>query len=245
MKEEWMYSATILVLGTRWRWVVSFTPRPLYSRGKSPRYPLDRRLDGPQSRYGRCGGEKFLDLTENRTSTPRSSNPQPSHYTDWATGYEAVVMRFICVLRVPDTCWIGGWAHITSFWSCRRREKSQHRCRKSTHGRPLHWPLQLAVFVIKQEDTAATICTREKTSSNLDRINGTSDRIFVAIRVPWNRPGRFLPDSYLVTNYDHLPISFDVIGIYSFKIMLRNNIKMNLILEKVTVTQLVKKLPTF
>jgi hypothetical protein len=27
----------ILDLGIRWRWVVSFTPRPLYSQGKSPR----------------------------------------------------------------------------------------------------------------------------------------------------------------------------------------------------------------
>jgi len=25
----------ILGLGTRWRWVVSFTPRPLYSQGKN------------------------------------------------------------------------------------------------------------------------------------------------------------------------------------------------------------------
>jgi hypothetical protein len=29
--------------------VVSFMPLPLYPRGKSPRYPLDRRLGGPQS----------------------------------------------------------------------------------------------------------------------------------------------------------------------------------------------------
>jgi hypothetical protein len=29
--------------------VVSFTPQPLYSQGKSSRYPLDRRLGGPQS----------------------------------------------------------------------------------------------------------------------------------------------------------------------------------------------------
>jgi len=28
----------ILNLGTRWRWMVSFTLRPLYPRGKSPRY---------------------------------------------------------------------------------------------------------------------------------------------------------------------------------------------------------------
>jgi hypothetical protein len=29
---EWRYSSTILDLGTSWRWVVSFTPWPLYSR---------------------------------------------------------------------------------------------------------------------------------------------------------------------------------------------------------------------
>jgi hypothetical protein len=45
-------------LGTRWRWVVSFTPRPLYPQGKNPWYPLDMRLGGPQSRSGRGGEEK-------------------------------------------------------------------------------------------------------------------------------------------------------------------------------------------
>jgi hypothetical protein len=45
-------------LGTRWRWVVSFTPRPLYPQGNSPWYPLDRSLGGPQSRSGRGGEEK-------------------------------------------------------------------------------------------------------------------------------------------------------------------------------------------
>jgi hypothetical protein len=34
----------IFDLGTRWRWVVSFTPRPLYPQGKSPWYPLDGRV---------------------------------------------------------------------------------------------------------------------------------------------------------------------------------------------------------
>jgi hypothetical protein len=47
----------ILNLGTRWRWVVSSTPRHLYPKGKSPWDPLDRRLGGPQSRSG-CGGEE-------------------------------------------------------------------------------------------------------------------------------------------------------------------------------------------
>jgi hypothetical protein len=51
--------------------VVSFTPRPLYSQGKSPRYPLDRRLGGPQSRSGRGGEEK--------NSQPPPREPNSSH----------------------------------------------------------------------------------------------------------------------------------------------------------------------
>jgi hypothetical protein len=42
----------ILDLGTSWSWVVSFTPRPLYHQRKSPPYPLDKRLGGPQKRSG-------------------------------------------------------------------------------------------------------------------------------------------------------------------------------------------------
>jgi hypothetical protein len=57
-----------------YRWVVSFTPRPLYPRGKSPRYPLDRRLGGLQSRSGRLGEETILDRTGTRNPTPRLSN---------------------------------------------------------------------------------------------------------------------------------------------------------------------------
>jgi len=38
--------------------VVIFTPRPLYSQGKSPLYPLDRRLGGPHHRSGHGGEEK-------------------------------------------------------------------------------------------------------------------------------------------------------------------------------------------
>jgi hypothetical protein len=43
-------------LGTRWG--VSgqhHAPAALYPRGKGPRYPLDRRLGGPQSRSGHRG----------------------------------------------------------------------------------------------------------------------------------------------------------------------------------------------
>jgi hypothetical protein len=50
----------ILNLGTRWRQMVSFTPLLHYNRDKSPRYPLDRRLGGTQSRSGRGGEQKKL-----------------------------------------------------------------------------------------------------------------------------------------------------------------------------------------
>jgi hypothetical protein len=53
-----------LDLGTSWRRMVSFTPRPLYPRVKSPRYPLHRRLGGPQNRSGRRGEETILSPTD-------------------------------------------------------------------------------------------------------------------------------------------------------------------------------------
>jgi hypothetical protein len=45
-------------LGTRWRWMVSFTSWSLYPQGKSSLYPLDWRLGGSQSRFGRGNEEK-------------------------------------------------------------------------------------------------------------------------------------------------------------------------------------------
>jgi hypothetical protein len=62
MKAYWGSGGTsrILDLGTRCRWMISFTIRPLYSQGKSPCYPLHRRLGGPQNRSGRSG--KFVPV---------------------------------------------------------------------------------------------------------------------------------------------------------------------------------------
>jgi hypothetical protein len=42
-----------LHLCTSWRWIFSFTPLPLYLRGKSLRYRLDRMMGGLQSQSGR------------------------------------------------------------------------------------------------------------------------------------------------------------------------------------------------
>jgi len=65
----------ILNLSPTWMWVVSFTYRSLYSRGNIPRYPLYRRLGGPQSWYGRGGEEKIslsLPGIETRPSSPQA-----------------------------------------------------------------------------------------------------------------------------------------------------------------------------
>jgi hypothetical protein len=64
-----------LHLDNSWRWLVSFTPRPLYPRWKNPRYSLDRRLGGPQSRSRRLEEKKILNPIGTRTPTPRSSSP--------------------------------------------------------------------------------------------------------------------------------------------------------------------------
>lgn len=55
----------ILNLGTVWRWVTTFTFRPLSHTGKSPRHQMDKKLGGPQTLCG-LGG--------------RESNPSPAPY---------------------------------------------------------------------------------------------------------------------------------------------------------------------
>ena len=70
-------------------WVVNATPRPLYPREKT-RYPLCRRLDGPQGRYGRVW--KILPPPQTGFD-PRTVQPVASCYTDWA-----IPARLQCVV---------------------------------------------------------------------------------------------------------------------------------------------------
>jgi hypothetical protein len=62
--------------GLRWGWVVNFTPRPLYPQGRSPWYPLDRRL----------GGRRRKIPSPRRESNSRTPIVQPvaQRYTNWA-----------------------------------------------------------------------------------------------------------------------------------------------------------------
>jgi hypothetical protein len=100
-----------LDLGASWRWVVSFTPQPLYPWGKSPRYPLDR-LDGPQSRSGRCGDEKHL------LPFPWSAVRDPgARYKNWGcpceTGmYGQPTRRPVRIVRILRLWYSGMWGHV-------------------------------------------------------------------------------------------------------------------------------------
>jgi hypothetical protein len=69
---KWRYSSIILNLGTRWRWLVSFMPLPLYPWGYNHQYPMDRKSGGPQSWSGCCGG-KSLASARNWTRHPPHS----------------------------------------------------------------------------------------------------------------------------------------------------------------------------
>jgi hypothetical protein len=99
-----------LDLGTSWR-LVNFTSRPLYPRGKSPRYPLDRRFGGPQSRSGRFGEQKILDPTGTRILTPSVVQPVASRYTDYARpAPENRVLRRIFGPKRDEVT--GGWRKL-------------------------------------------------------------------------------------------------------------------------------------
>ena len=65
--------------GTRRRWGVSFTPRPLFTPGKD-RYPLYRRLGGPKAGLEKCGKSRPPPGFD-----PRTVKPVASRCTDWAT----------------------------------------------------------------------------------------------------------------------------------------------------------------
>jgi hypothetical protein len=108
------YSSTILDFGTRWTWVVIFTLKPLYSRGKRPCYPLDRKLGGPQSRSGRCGIKKrSLVPAENRT--PACSRSQ---YRLSCSGSGDLTETELWIENINQSAvqlWWNPWPFITHF----------------------------------------------------------------------------------------------------------------------------------
>jgi hypothetical protein len=74
----------ILDLGTSWRREVSYTLRSLYLWRKTRRYPLDRRLGGPQDRSTRRGEQENLAPYGDSNFDPSAVQPVASRYTDSA-----------------------------------------------------------------------------------------------------------------------------------------------------------------
>jgi hypothetical protein len=89
-------SPRIFDLGTRWRWLVSFTPRPLYPWGKSLLYPLDRRLGGLQSQW--WWREKFPAPAGTRTTDHLIRSPELYHWAIPVPNFP-----FYCIIEMQAT----------------------------------------------------------------------------------------------------------------------------------------------
>ena len=98
----------ILNLSTRWKWMVSFTPWPFDPEGKSPGYPMNRRLRGPQSPNGHSG-EEINPLHVVRDTNRESYSTQSGHYTDWAIRAHRVVWRSENMFQDDDTVRVCGF----------------------------------------------------------------------------------------------------------------------------------------
>jgi hypothetical protein len=75
---EWIYGSKFSWPRQQFGVSGQFHAPAVLPRGKSPRYPLYRRVDGPQSRSGRCEKEKNVEPTGTRNPTPVASR-----YTAW------------------------------------------------------------------------------------------------------------------------------------------------------------------
>jgi len=80
----------VLNFGTAWRLYVSFTPRTLYSRVRSPWCLLNRRLGGPRNWSERFGEKKTCcPCWKSNLDFSQSSSVWPSHYY----GYYGFLMK--------------------------------------------------------------------------------------------------------------------------------------------------------
>jgi hypothetical protein len=74
---EWMF------LGTSWRSVVSFTPRPLYPWNRAPGTHWIGGWVGPRASLDDVEKKKFIEFIGTRTPTPSVVRPVASRYTDY------------------------------------------------------------------------------------------------------------------------------------------------------------------
>jgi hypothetical protein len=130
-----------LDLRTSWRWVVSFTSQPFSSRGKSSRYPLDRKVGGLQNWCGR--GENSWPWWDSNPDT-YVDQPVASRYTDCAILTPIYIRVSPCSL---DYEWNMRYQHgydslpLRSYWwKLRQQRKWQRRTWQPVHGTPSRHP---------------------------------------------------------------------------------------------------------
>jgi hypothetical protein len=129
-----------LELGNSWRWVVSFTPRPLYPEERAHyTYCITGRV-GP--RTGPIDMEKWKFLTLPSNSRPSVVRAVTSRYTDFATAalYE---MWYLILLLLPllEDCvtyseewfymvWLGHWEWMSGTKKAvvRKKKIRNHWC---------------------------------------------------------------------------------------------------------------------
>jgi hypothetical protein len=104
--------------------VVSFAPRQLYRQGKTPPYPLDRRLVGPQSRSGHGVEVKNSRL---RDSDPDHPIVQPvvsccvhvidvSHLCSFVLAFKAV-LQLDYMWVYPKVSGLTAWSENCEWYS--------------------------------------------------------------------------------------------------------------------------------
>jgi hypothetical protein len=83
--------------------VVSFIPRSLHPPGKRLRYPLDRRLSGPQNRSARYGEDKNLIPAGNRNPgrPTRSPSLHRLSYPDSLYFLFSLILSLLLTLLIP------------------------------------------------------------------------------------------------------------------------------------------------
>jgi hypothetical protein len=94
---KWCIDLSFLDLGTSLRWVVGFTPLPLYTQWKNPRYSLGRRLG-----LDHMGNRKLLTL-QDFNSDSSVALPVASSYTDKVTAVLTVIHKS-CESRSYPRC---------------------------------------------------------------------------------------------------------------------------------------------
>jgi hypothetical protein len=119
---EWTYSSTILDLGTRWRWVVSFTPLPHYPPGTQPTVPIREEAGWAL--------EPVLTLWRREKSCTVGNRNLAVQYTDWLIptpcnfilcyisnciyfGIDTLYVNYLFFFPMALQPFLGPWPHIS------------------------------------------------------------------------------------------------------------------------------------